>query len=111
MPNTFRNSSIVGLVFALCLLAMTEPGPAAAAPMTFVVSTYEDLGFTNCDPGDCSLRGAITAANSHAGPDTIIFDPAAFPTNGNALPIVLSSLGPGLPAIDAGSGVTIDGSG
>jgi hypothetical protein len=55
--------------------------PANAAATTYVVDTVADNGaLTACTPadGDCSLRGAVTAANANSGTDTIEFDiPAA----------------------------------
>jgi hypothetical protein len=63
---------------ALPLLAIpaTRPAPAAAAT-TFVVDTIVDLGSLDActtAPGDCSLRGAIAAANASPGADTVHFD-------------------------------------
>lgn len=110
MQRIFRTSSLAGLVVAFCLLAVMGPEPAKAAPMTIVVDTAADNGFP-CSPGDCSIRGAIAAANSNPGLDTITFDPGVFPPGGGAPAIVLAGTLPGLPLIDASGGITIDGSG
>lgn len=57
----------------LPLLAACLPSPAAA--LTFVVDTSSDSSLSACTaaPGDCSLRGAIMAANADSGADTIAF--------------------------------------
>ncbi len=50
---------------------------AAAAPAaTFIVDTTSDVSMSACTtaPGDCSLRGAVAAANLAAGFDIINFD-------------------------------------
>lgn len=46
---------------------------------TYVVNTAADS--IDSDPATTSLREAVTAANSNAGPDTIAFAPAVFPSN------------------------------
>lgn len=60
------------------LLATFIGGPAMAA--TFVVDTTSDVSLSACTvaAGDCSLRGAIAAANVAADLDLIEFD---IPTN------------------------------
>ncbi|WP_448544752.1 choice-of-anchor Q domain-containing protein [Roseiflexus sp.] len=45
--------------------------PAAAAPLTLVVTRTADTADGVCD-ADCSLREAVSAANANPGPDTII---------------------------------------
>ena len=48
-------------------LGAAEPPVPAVAEMTFVVDTVDDLStLDNCTAaaGDCSLRGAISAANA-----------------------------------------------
>lgn len=75
-----------------------------AAEMTFVVNQPENLvshGDGACDV-TCTLRDAITAANSNPGHDTITFTGDGGDQTINPNP---------LPAINAGSGITIDGSG
>ncbi len=47
----------------------------AAQARTFTVDRFDDVVASACDdsvPSDCSLRGAITAANALPGPDTIL---------------------------------------
>ena len=100
-------------------------GPAAlslkntAAP-SLVVTTQRDIVY-DID-GLTSLREAIAYANSHPGPDTIIFDPASFGTTRRTIrltggPLVLTDpatttiLGPGanrLTISGAGKGRVFD---
>jgi hypothetical protein len=56
------------------LLSLLAPAFAAAA--TFTVDSSSDAVLSACTaaPADCSLRGAITAANSASGADAIGFD-------------------------------------
>jgi len=58
-------------LIALCIL-LTFPQPASASG--FVVNTFDDIDDGHCNPGHCSLREAINAANANPGPDTIEFD-------------------------------------
>src|SRR3990172_12519469 len=91
---------------ALAALFSLPAGPAAGA--SFVVdTTADDPGIAlQCGggPGDCSLRGAITAANVNPPGDVITFDPAVFP------PGTITIAGSGLPNL-TGGGDTIDGTG
>ena len=48
----------LGGAVALALI----PGSALAAE--FQVTRSDDPAFNTCDPGDCSLRGAVVAANT-----------------------------------------------
>lgn len=67
---------IAMLAAPLLAIPGTVPTPAAAAT-TFVVDTTVDLiSLDDCTaaPGDCSLRGAVSAANAAPGPDTIHFN-------------------------------------
>lgn len=50
--------------------------PALCYAATFSVDTTSDIALSGCTaaPNDCSLRGAIAAANSLAGADRIEFD-------------------------------------
>src|SRR5947209_11464220 len=66
--------------------ALTEAGgtnPLAISPQastTFTVNSAADPGTGVCDAVECTLREAITAANTHAGTDTIAFNiPGAGP--------------------------------
>ena len=92
-PNTNAATFARGIrlfVIAALLAAMvtiTAPPPVAQA-FTFKVDTSADNpALTACTaaPNDCSLRGAITRANTNPGLDTITF---ASVTNG--APIVLT---------------------
>ena len=47
----------------------TSPSPVSAA--SFNVTRFDDPVPGSCNPGDCSLREAITAANTSLGADTI----------------------------------------
>jgi CSLREA domain-containing protein len=94
---------LLPIVAVLAVLAMASffAGPAAAAG-TFVVNTTEDPGQGSCttNPGGCTLRDAINAANAAVG-GTIQFDipgAAVAPT---------ISIGSPLPPIK--TAVTIDG--
>src|SRR5256884_814325 len=50
------------------------------ASTTFIVNSTADPGTGVCDDAECTLREAITAANAHAGTDTIVFNiPGAGP--------------------------------
>src|SRR5438552_446144 len=50
------------------------------ASTTFIVNSTADPGAGVCDNAECTLREAITAANAHAGTDTIVFNiPGAGP--------------------------------
>lgn len=93
-------------VVAACLLALAGPTHGhAAAPI--VVTWAHDLDTTQGCPATqdtpCSLRNAINAANSNPGPDTILFDPAVFGSDGS---IYARS---NYPFVDATQGITIDG--
>ena len=59
---------------AVTVLAFSAIAIAAQA-RTFTVDRFDDVIASTCDdsvPADCSLRGAITAANALPGPDTIV---------------------------------------
>ena len=59
---------------AALLLSLTLVAHAAAAPKTYDVDRFDDdASQTACTaaPNDCTLRGAIIAANSNVGDDTI----------------------------------------
>jgi hypothetical protein len=52
----------------LCATCLALAGPAAANTFT-VTTTDDDVG--TCDPGDCSVREALAAADVNAGEDTV----------------------------------------
>src|SRR6185295_7781350 len=81
----------------------------------YVVDTTADTLLTTCsgNPGDCSLRGAISRANSGSSPDDVInFDSTVFPAGSPATISITSPVGQltgGLDTIDAtGRGVIVD---
>ncbi|MFO7538412.1 MAG: CSLREA domain-containing protein, partial [Chloroflexota bacterium] len=67
---------------------------------TFTVNTTEDSDDV-CTISHCSLREAINAANAQAGPNSIIFAPAAYGTisPATALPIIIDDLVIGGPGV------------
>ena len=85
----------------------TLPQPALAA--VFVVNSTADTDDAACDPapGGCTLREAILAANTAAGPDTIRFDPAVFLLGTPQTIAVLTAL----PHLVEPAGNVVDGSG
>ena len=84
MSSTSRSRFAAWLAAAILaatpFVTIATAAPAAAAT-SYVVDTVSDSGaLSACTdaPGDCSLRGAVTAANANAGADTIDFNiPAA----------------------------------
>src|SRR6266571_944217 len=86
--------------------ALTEAGgtnPLAISPQastTFTVNSTADPGTGVCDDAECTLREAITAANAHAGADTIAFN---IPGAGS------HTIRPTSPLPSITSPVTIDG--
>lgn len=102
-PNTASNTDPT-------TSAMTVNVALAAAGSTFVVNSTSDAADANVgngicatSAGVCSLRAAISEANRHSGPDTILFN---IPGTG-AQTIQLNSR---LPTLSDGSGgTTIDG--
>ncbi len=77
----------------------------SAHAATFIVDRSDDAAVSVCSaaPDDCTLRGAITAANTNAGTDAINFDATVFATpqiisTVNALPHLIAPVritGPG----------------
>src|SRR4051795_5851776 len=51
-----------------CVVFLALAGPAAANTFN-VTTTDDDIG--SCDPGDCSVREAIAAADANSGEDTV----------------------------------------
>ncbi len=98
--HAWRSALLIGTL--LCA------SPALAATLV-VDTTADDLSLSTCTtaPGDCSLRGAITAANGLAGADTIEFniptsDPGCSAVTGICRIEVVSTL-------SISEGLTIDG--
>ena len=108
--HPFKILAAVGVAFVMWGLVLAyASSPAWAAEITVNTTADEQ----NSD-GDCSLREAITAANTDAavdgcaaatGEDTIVFD------LGSSATITLDSLLGQLPTITDADGLTIDGSG
>ncbi len=77
MPTHIHRSRLpILFTSVLLLVAVFVPLPSAKADVTFVVDTVADipaLSACTAAPDDCSLRGAIDAANVTAGTDTIEF--------------------------------------
>ncbi|MGA9598347.1 MAG: hypothetical protein WBV06_19485, partial [Acidimicrobiia bacterium] len=72
-------AAAVGLAVA-SLVTVATAVPAAAATSYVVDTVVDNAALSACTAaaGDCSLRGAVTAANANPGTDTINFDiPAA----------------------------------
>src|SRR5437762_10108152 len=51
-----------------CVVFLALAGPAAANTFN-VTTTDDDIG--SCDPGDCSVREAMAAADANPGEDTV----------------------------------------
>lgn len=66
-------SRLLWLVVLGLGVALGVPGRVAEAATYVVDTTSDNAGLTACtaSPGDCSLRGAIIAANAAGGSDTI----------------------------------------
>jgi CSLREA domain-containing protein len=106
---TLRSSLRLALL-SVTTLSLMQPTPAYAAGLT--VTTLDDE--LNSD-GDCSLREAITAANSNTavdacpagnGKDTITFNVIGTITLGSSLPTITEGLkivGPGPSSLVIGS--------
>ena len=58
------------------LLACTLPAATRAAQYT--ITRVDDPLPNGCLPADCSLREAVIAANTNAGPDTITLPAVTF---------------------------------
>jgi CSLREA domain-containing protein len=92
----------------LILLASFAPSATAALAASFVVTKAADTNDGTCN-ADCSLREAITAANSNPGPDTISFAIPADAANGfDAQGFWRLALASNLPPL-SGGGTTIQG--
>ena len=62
-------------MLVLMTLAATPNLTYAAA---LVVTRFDDPTPNSCEPGDCSLREAIIAANAANGRDTIVLSPGTY---------------------------------
>lgn len=71
-----RSCAIVAVaVLSIGMALLAYRGHSAHAAANYVVDTTSDALLTGCSnaPNDCTLRGAITLANSSGGTDTISF--------------------------------------
>lgn len=66
--------ALLALMAALLAAMVVLAGKPAHAATTFTVNNVEDPGSGTCDGAGCTLREAITAANSVPGADTIRFN-------------------------------------
>jgi CSLREA domain-containing protein len=74
MPITFSRSFKLLTIFLLALaFSVTLPRPTTVGAATLTVNTLVDEADGSCADSDCSLRDAITTANSNVGSDTIEF--------------------------------------
>lgn len=78
----------------------------AAQAATFTVNSTLDNESNGCAVGACTLREAVTAANSNGEVDAIFFDPAIF---GVSQTITLN--GSELPTVPSGTTLSINGPG
>jgi hypothetical protein len=98
---------IATAVLAVASLVTVTPAASATVAISYLVDTVADnaaLSACTVAAGDCSLRGAIAAANAKAGPDIIDFDIPAASCPGGVCRLTLTE-GP-LMITDA---VTLDG--
>ena len=95
---TFSRTGLAAVV-VLATLSVATPDVRAA---NLVVSQPGDPPAGACDPGACSLREAVLAADTNAEPDTITF---SIPT-----PAVIRLSGAAIPVASA-EGITITGPG
>lgn len=100
-----RRLVVSGTIAFVCLHlllvgALSLRVSAASAQTTFIVNSTDDVDDGSCDGVHCSLREAITAANTTAGPTLIEFDIAG------AGPHTISPLSELPGVVDS---VTIDG--
>ncbi len=76
-----KQTRVLGALGLLVIMTLT-PLPAAVGQVTFTVDSTHMTGVAaeddpspgSCDPGDCSLREAVIAANTSPGQDRITFD-------------------------------------
>jgi CSLREA domain-containing protein len=61
-----------GVICAVAATGALAVGASPSAATTFVVTTTADG--TSCTPGDCTLRGAINAANANSQADKVVVE-------------------------------------
>ena len=102
-----RRVIVLAAVAALAAFLALPSSPALGA--TYVVDTTSDASLTTCSgsSSDCSLRGAISNANTASSPgDLITFDAGVFSPGTIAIGSQLPTLSDGGDTID-GSGATV----
>lgn len=62
---------------ALALAALLLVGAGSAVAATYTVTRTDDPNPAPCEPADCSLRGALTAANATTSVDDVVVLPAS----------------------------------
>jgi CSLREA domain-containing protein len=120
--ETKRTRRAQALAFGLAMMCahllglQTATKPAHAVPLTFEVDSTADTNTGDCTtaPGDCTLRGAINAANATTDADTINFNIPATDTGCNASGVCTINVGSSAAASgqslpDIIQPVTIDG--
>src|SRR3954451_5991808 len=74
------------------VLVAFSASAATADAAIFQVTRQDDPAPGTCDPGDCSLREAVTAANGSSGQDTIILSGGTYVLSLGQLPTVTDPL-------------------
>ena len=104
-----KKLALLGVVAAALTAGLGVARLASAG--TFTVNSPVDPGDGVCTASECTLREAISAANTNPGPDVINFDPTVFS------PATITLTSPLPPVTDAattitgaGATVTVDGS-
>ena len=105
-----------GVMAAAVPCAIALAAPASAAPKSFTVTSTSDHAPGACTKPDCTLREAISAANSHPGADSVLLAGGttyklSIPGRGEDLnatgdldvtgPLTITSAGSRLATIDA----------
>jgi CSLREA domain-containing protein len=99
-------SGRTGLLTVLACAVLVPAASASAA--TFQVTNTNDPGTGTCEPGNCSLRDAINAANADATHDTVLVPPGTYELNAGKLAIV-DAAGMSLIGTGGAAATVIDG--
>jgi CSLREA domain-containing protein len=75
---TYTSTRLIHLLIALLLLTTLVAPPNTTHAAALVVTRFDDPAPNSCQPGDCSLREAIIAANASSGRDTIALSPGTY---------------------------------
>jgi hypothetical protein len=81
--NTRRPARVRRLVGSAIIAGALLASPSDALANTFKPTRFDDPNpmvspAGQCKPNNCSLRGAVVAANKHGGPDTIVLKPGHY---------------------------------